>query len=146
MTSINIELERIKKSFFIQRLKDEIEEIDNMDEDELDENTKAKYELIMRVHTDLTQTQKNLSTLLEDAYNNVYTKKWNKLPNYHKVQKIKEYLNEKYKSEPESKKKEIEQKLISLVQEGKLNSCRLVDYDTINKKINKVTLTKTEIY
>lgn len=145
MSTINVELERVKKILFIQRIKDEIDDIDEMKNDgEIDEDITNRYDIISKIYYNLTQTQKNLSTLLEDAYNNVYMKKWNRLPNYHKIQKIKEYLNEKYKND--DKKTDIEKKLIDLVQDGKLNTCKIVDYDSENKKINKITLSKKEIY
>lgn len=135
MNSINIEIERIKKKFFIRRLLNEMNDIDE---------TTQRYDYIKKIHDELTETTNNLGTILEEASNNVYTKKWNRMPNYHKIQKIREYMDDKYKNNP--KRDTIEGKLIELVNDGKLNSCKFVNYDNEEFKILKITLSKTEIY
>lgn len=135
MNSINIEIERTKKKFFIQRLQ---REIDDLEEDD------PRRDYLNTIHIELTGKHNDLGTLLDDASLNVYTKKWNKLPNYHKVQKVKEYMDEKYKNDP--KRAEIEKLLNTRIKEGKLNSCKFVDYDSTKLKIIKITLSKSEIY
>jgi hypothetical protein len=135
MNSINIEIERIKKKFFIQRLQNELDVLDESD---------PKYDYIKKIHNELTQVSNNLGTLLDEASNNVYTKKWNRMPNYHKMQKIREYLDETHKDDP--KRDDIEKMLMERIKDGKLNSCKFVDYNTSTFKIAKITLSKTEIY
>ena len=135
MNSINIEIERIKKKFFIQRLENELKDLDESD---------PRHEYIKKIYDELTNTNNDLGKILDDASNNVYTKKWNRLPNYHKLQKIKEYLDETYKNNP--KRNDIEKLLTDRIKDGKLNSCKFVDYDSVAFKINKITLSKTEIY
>ena len=135
MNSINIEIERIKKKFFIQRLENELEDIDEKD---------PRYEYINKIHNDLTSTANDLGKMLDEASNNVYTKKWNRMPIYHKIQKIREYLNETRKDDP--KRDDIEKLLMEYIKDGKINSCRIVDYDTTTFKIKKIMLSKSEVY
>lgn len=135
MNSINIEIERIKKKFFIQRLQNELDVL---------EESNPKYDYIKKIYSELTQVSNNLGTLLDEASNNVYTKKWNRMPNYHKMQKIREYLDETHKDDP--KRDEIEKMLMERIKDGKLNSCKFVEYDTTTFKIAKITLSKTEVY
>ena len=135
MNSINIEIERTKKKFFVQRLQREMDDLEDDD---------PRKEYLNKIYVELTGKHNDLGTLLDDASLNVYTKKWNKLPNYHKVQKVKEYMDEKYKNDP--KRSEIEKLLNTRIKEGKLNSCKFVDYDSIKLKIIKITLSKSEIY
>ena len=139
MNSMNIEIERIKKKFFIQRILNEINDI---------KETNDKYETDpvyverMDIYKKITQENtESLNQILTTASENVYAKKWNKLPDYHKIQKIKEYINVKYEDEPE-KKEEIEELLIEKVKSGDLNSCKFVDYDNTTYKINKITIAK----
>jgi DNA repair ATPase RecN len=135
MNSINIEIERIKKKFFIQRLKSELEELNEND---------PRYDYISKIYNELTSSSNDLNKMLDEASNNVYTKKWNRMPNYHKMQKIREYLDETRKYDP--KRNEIEKLLMERIKDGKLNSCKFVDYDSTTFKIKKITLSKTEIY
>lgn len=135
MNSINIEIERSKRKFFIQRLENELADLDN---------TTPRYEYVNGIYNSLTKTSNDLGKMLDEVSNNVYTKKWNRMPNYHKLQKIREYLDEKYKNNP--KRVDIEKTLFGYVNDGKLNSCKFVDYDTTTFKINKITISKTETY
>lgn len=135
MNSINIEVERIKKKFFIRRLQSELETLDE---------TNPKYDYIKKIYNELTHVTNNLGTLLDEASNNVFSKKWNRMPNYHKMQKIREYLDETHKDDP--KRDEIEKMLMEKIKDGKLNSCKFVDYDTTTFKIKKITLSKAETY
>jgi hypothetical protein len=135
MNSINIELERAKKKFFIQRLQYELDDLDPEDQ---------RYEIIKKIYDELTAKTQDLDSLFDAANNNVYSKKWNRLPQYHKIQKIKEYLNSKYENIEERIK--IETILNNKLKDGKLNSCKIVDYDTETFVIKKITFTKNEVY
>ena len=136
MNSINIELERTKKKFFIRRLQNELDDTDKSSE---------RYKYLKSIHTSLTATKENeLNMLLEQAKNAEYSRKWNRLPQYHKCQKIREYVARVYDSKPE--KYEIEKKLLQYVYDDTLNSCKQVDYDTEKQSIRKIKLSKTETY
>ncbi len=134
MNSINIEIERIKKKLFIERLHNELSAItENSD----------RYKYLNRILTDLTKTN-DLNTFLSKASDDVFAKKWNKLPNYHKIQKINEYVDSICDNEYEGKW--LKDKLSALVNAGKLNTCKLVVYDDVRRCITKIMLSKTEIY
>lgn len=92
----------------------------------------------------MTQNNNSLDTAVTNASATICTKKWNRLPDYYKILKIKEYMEEKYNSEP--KRKEIEAMLIKRINDGELNTCKIVTYDTDECKIKKIMLSKKEIY
>lgn len=135
MNSINIEIERVKKSFFIQRLTNELETL---------EKDTPKHQMISKIHTEITQNTNKLDDTMGKVEASIYTKKWVRLPEYYKIKKITEYMNEKHKDNPE--RKTIEDKLIQLVKDGKLNSCKFVKYDTEKCQIEKIILSKSETY
>lgn len=135
MNSINIEIERGKKRFFIRRLENELSTLDE---------SNARYTYLHKIHAELMKAPVGLDKMLEQASAQVYTKKWNRMPNYHKIQKIKEYLDEKYGNSPN--RIGIERLLIDKLTNGLLNSCKNVEYDTNISKISKIKLSKTEIY
>lgn len=137
MNSVNIEIERTKKRLFIQRLENELNDEDADKDDEHYKKIKQIYEKLTSKTTNL-----NLDQLLTKAGDDVYNKKWNRLPDYHKLQKIKEYLDEKYKNTTE--RKEIEETLKKRIADGTLNSVKFVDYDNVECKIKKITLSKKD--
>lgn len=135
MNSVNIEIENIKKKFFIERLRRELDTLDCKCD-------RGVY--IGKIYNDLTKTRDDMGSIFADAINDVYAKKWNRLPNYHKIQKIREYLNVKYPDEKQ--RNEIDNKLTEMINNGTLNSCKFVDYDSTTHKINKINVSKTEKY
>jgi len=135
MNSINIEIERIKKKFFIQRLQNEIMTL---------EQTNPRYTYLKNIYDELMNSKKGLESMFDETSNDVYTKKWNRIPNYHKIQKLKEYLTNKYPSEVERNK--IELLLLKKINDGTLNSCKYVLYDTKTFQITKIMLSKNEVY
>lgn len=135
MNSINIEIERTKMKLFKERVQNEMDTLKH------DDPRYTKLDDIMKI---ITTHDSNLDDVLATALHDVYGKKWNRLPNYHKIQKIKEFLEEKYHSDIE-KKNTLEKRLINLVDDGKLSSCKSVEYDNENMKINKIIISKTEI-
>lgn len=138
MTSLNIEVEKFKKKFFIERLNNEINNI---------EPTSDRYNELKKILDQLTHTDvslNSLNSLLDSASNDMYKKKWNKLSNYHRTQKIKEYLNDEY--EQSNELTELEKKLLGYVTNGKLSSCKNVIYNADICKIEKIIIDKNEQY
>lgn len=139
MNSINIEIERIKKKLFIDRVKNELDSLGDGHTDI------ERYTYIRKVYAELTRTDEcNLETFVDNMTSNVYTKKWNRIPIYHQIQKIREYVSEKYDSN--DKRNEIETKLVKMANDGMLKSCKNVTYDNITFKIKKIMVSKNEIY
>lgn len=130
---MNIELEHIRKVFFIQRVKNELESIDQ---------SCARYDFLKNIYDQLTSVDVTLGEVLTKASANVYSKKWNRLPEYHRKQKIHEYVIEKYKNNS----KEIEDKLLNYLNVGLLDKCKHVKYNNIEMKIEKITISKDEVY
>jgi hypothetical protein len=133
MNSINIEVERAKKRFFVQRLQNEMTTLDK---------TTLRYKQLKDIYDKLTEEGTNLENVLMMASELAYAKKWTRITQYHKIQKIKEYVKEKIVDETERNKKEAE--LLSMVLNGKLNSSKNVIYDDKECKITKIILSKTE--
>jgi hypothetical protein len=135
MISTNTEIERSKKRFFIQRIHKEL--------DTLEEGT-SRYDFLNHILTNMNIINNDLDTVITKDKCDVCTKKWNKIPDYYKKQKIMEYMNEKYETDP--KRKDIETMLIQKVESGELNTCKIVTYNTEEMKITKIMLSKKEIY
>ena len=76
--------------------------------------------------------------MLDSANDNVYTKKWNRLPIYHRLQKLRQYMDEKYKDN--EKRQDIESKLTKMINDGELKSCKQIQYDSEICKIIKIVL------
>ncbi len=69
----------------------------------------------------------------DEINNYVYRKTWNRLPNFHKVVKIKEYIKELVNDE--KTQNEIVKLLSKYVEEKKINTKKFVDYDSKDCKI-----------
>lgn len=129
MASINIELERIKKHLFVQRLQNEMSDI---------EKDSARYKLLAGIYDTLMLKENTLETALAAANDLAYTHKWARLSPYHREQKIKEYIKEKNILERE-------EEIMQLFKDGKLNPSKTVIYDEKQCKITKIILSKSDI-
>lgn len=135
MTSTIYDVEKTRLEMFVDRINREIKDIDKDSE---------RYKYLMNVLEGLPRdNSENLTTVLEKVSSSVYGKEWRKLPEFHKIQKIKQYLSEKYGDEDYT---EIEKKIIKLVSEKKLGTAKCVEYDTKTMSIKKIIVSKEEIY
>ncbi len=80
------------------------------------------------------QTQKDNIFKEFDKY--TYKKQWNRLLSFHKIQKIKEYMDANI--ENEKMRTEIIETMTNLVSEGKINTKKYVIYDRSAEKIISV--------
>jgi DNA-binding ferritin-like protein len=99
----------------------------------------------LKIKKDYKEKNKTLNDELDELTRMVYKKPWNRLPEYHKVSKIKEYV----KRLTDNKKviKELEIKLTIMVEDKKLNTKKHVEYDhkeCIIKKINILEFNKED--
>lgn len=147
MNSINIELERTKKILFIERLHNEIEFLEEKYDIEPDSKTSGipRYDFLMNIYKELMDDKKTSLDGMFDAMNDgMYKKKWNRLPTFHKLRKIKEYLDSR--DYDEIKKKEIYNEIKKKIEAGEMNTCKSVIYDTVECKIMKIIVSKGTIY
>jgi len=89
----------------------------------------------------LSDDEENLDNILTKSGDSMFLKKWNRMSDYHKLQKIKEFVQEKHNSD-----KNIEEKLIKYLNDGLLKSCKQVQYDNIKQHITKIIISKNETY
>lgn len=134
MCSVNVEIEKIKKQLFIERIQNEMED--------LSEDT-TRYTFLSSILKNIPNDDNILEKTLESVYHNTFKKTWSKLPSYHKFQKVKEYLDSKKLSQLERKK--LEDKIILKINDKTLNTCKYVTYDTNTCKITKIILDKVII-
>lgn len=130
---MNTEVERIKKMFFLQRIKNELDTLKDSD---------PRYDYLKNINDQIMATNTKLDDFLIKASNGVYTRDWYRLPDYHKKQKIHEYIFNKYDKDPTT----IENKLLDYLKEGKLDKCKQVTYNTKTMKIEKIVISRTETY
>lgn len=133
MNSINVEIERARKKFFIQRLQCELNTMDK---------SNPRYAQLNEIYKTLTKETDELAMTLTIATDKAYAKKWSRLSRFHKISKITEYLTSKFPDEEVRKEKET--KILELLEEGKLNSSKSVEYDDVNCQINKIIISSKE--
>lgn len=86
------------------------------------------------------QEQEDTKDRFSDVEQLMYQKKWRQLNNVHKVIKIREYL--KILIEDTNNRKTVEKVLVSMVENRKLNSDKIVIYDTVRGKVEDITILK----
>jgi len=98
MHSIHKEIEIVKRDLFTKRLKNELDTIDvNSDRHAY---LKVIYDKILTDNDD-----RNLDHVLEQSSDSMFLKKWNRMSDFHKLKKIEEFVQEKYKSDGKIKEK-----------------------------------------
>lgn len=121
MSNIHYEIDAAKKNLYIKRINNEMNDIDKNSE---------RYKELSNIVTILTTPKvDSLNETITLININCVQKKWNYLHNFHKIIKIKEYIKNKYQNYDESFQKRIEEILVTAVEEGNLNSVKLVTYD-----------------
>jgi len=86
------------------------------------------------------KTNKTLQDDLDEMNNIIFKMAWNRLPVYHKIVKIEEYIKELI---PNAKlQKEVTEKLVDLVNKKKLNTKKYVNYNSLDCKIIDINILK----
>jgi hypothetical protein len=129
---MNSEIDNSKKNLFVERLQHEMNDV---------EKTTERYEYLKEINDKIFTENKKLDDILVEANNSVYLKKWNRLPIFHKIHKIQEYIDEKYDGD-----KKLKEKLVQMIKDDKLNSCKSIKYDSVTQKITKIIVSKSETY
>lgn len=135
--NISNELDNLAKSYKLYRFKTELQEIADTD----DTN---RITLLTKAIDDTTGTnkQKENKNKIQDAFEQidkmVYMKPWNKLPDFHKKIKLKEFINENYKSDYTK----LETLLFDAIEQNLINKNIFVIYDNISCKITSIPVLK----
>jgi hypothetical protein len=128
MGSVNVEIERTKTKFFIDRIKRELTTLNEGDQ---------QHMFLSSILQNLPVETNELSKVLETAYENAFKKPWNKLQHYHKLQKLREYLNGKKLTVQERNK--IETKVLKKI-EDKESASKYITYDSENCVITRLLI------
>lgn len=132
MKSMNKELDIAKKNLFVKRIQCELDDVNE---------TTERYTYLKDIYDKVFMNSKKLDDVLLVANNSMFMKKWNRLPTFHKIQKVKEYIDEKHDGN-----EKLKTKLIQMVNDEKLSSCKFVKYDNNEQKITKIIISKNETY
>lgn len=84
----------------------------------------------------VVSSEDNKKQLIDEMEKHIYKKQWNKLTPFHKIVKIKEYMNEHYKDL--SMCADITEELVNYIDDGKINTKKFVVYNPNEEKILKL--------
>jgi hypothetical protein len=130
MSSIHNEIDHAKKILLITRINNEMNNLDKTDK---------KYKLFTNILASLTNVKiSSLNETIEKINVNMYQKSWNKLHNFHKIIKIKEFIRKNFNDKNIEFQQNLECKLCDAVKAGQLNSAKLVTYDKSKSEIIKI--------
>ena len=139
--STSNELDDIAKSLKLYRFKSELIESMETDSKNDTKNTQLK-KTINELEGKMTIKNKTkIQDVFGDIDKQVYAKPWKKLPDFHKIVKIKEYVTEKYKDE---KKLQVETLLLEAIEKKELNNDLYVTYDQSIQKITDIPVMKLD--
>jgi hypothetical protein len=143
---ISFEIENIRINNFNRKIKNELDYLKNKDNlniisNSSDQNIAERIELLEKIllesiempnkkEESLKQKKDNLFTEI-DKY--TYKKQWNKLPSFHKIVKLKEFVKQIY-GEGDFQD-ELCEELSLYANEGKINTKKYVIYDPNLEKI-----------
>lgn len=133
MSSVNVEIEKTKTKFFINRIKRELATLNEDDK---------QHEFLTSILQNLPIEDNELSKVLETVYINSFKKPWGKLQMYHKLQKIREFLDSKKLTSVERKK--IEDKITKKM-DDKETAAKYITYDPEERTITKLVIDGKEI-
>lgn len=133
MSSINVNVEDTKKKFFVERIKNELEDL-NLDN--------PRYVFLSTILENIPQNDNTLEKTLKEVYDNTYKKTWAKLPLFHKIHKIDEYI-ETLKMSSAEKKKIREQIIAKIGDHSKLSGGTIIPPEAISPKGNIASLSVT---
>lgn len=123
MSAIFNEIDGARKILYLKRINEELADLDK---------TSERYKMLTEIVTSYSTPKTSiLNETLEKININAFQKNWNQLHNFHKLVKIKEYIKEKYNTIDQTIQKKIENLLAAAVEDGTLNSVKLVTYDKL---------------
>ena len=136
-------IDKIRDSLNKQRFIDELEFLKTNDNPE-----KQRIQMLDKiangpVHKELTNKSTDIKNYFNDIDKHIYTKPWSKLPVFHKVEKMKEYINETVEKNYEHKEKLIKE-LTDLLMGKKFTAKKYIDYDQEKCKIVSFSALKFE--
>lgn len=144
-TTVSSEIDKIKKDLLRARFENEINFLINEDEDKNEERIKQLKEVITIVTKDKlikVSSVKTMQDTFKDIEKYVYMQPWNKLQNFHKITKIKEFVKKTYNDENVAKK--IEKLLVDAVEEKLLNTAKTVIYNQKEGQIESIPVLKQD--
>ncbi len=115
-------LERIKHLELI------IENLHTIDNDQKEEVKEKDKEIQW-------EDRNGLNNMLNEVEKYMYKKEWPKLPITHKITKVKEYIEEKYKDKDKNIRRKLIKDLGKYITDNKLKTAKYVIYDLKEEKI-----------
>lgn len=136
-----VQIENLKINNFTNKLKDELNYLkDENNSATLFTNLQNRYDRIKLLETLLeipieqqTTVEQQREAMTKEMSQYVYRKQWNKLHEFHKIVKIKEYVKEHVKEQ--KMQAEITEKLVAHISNGMINTKKYVVYDPNTEKI-----------
>lgn len=136
-----IQLENIKITNFTNKLKNELNYLrDDNNQTSMIANLENRYDRIKLLETLLevpvehrTTVEKMRENMTKEMSQYVFRKNWNKLHEFHKIVKIKEFIKDHVNDE--QMQNEICNKLIEHIKKGMINTNKYVVYDPNSEKI-----------
>lgn len=133
MGSVNVEIEKTKTKFFIDRIKRERATLNECDQ---------QHVFLSSILQNLPVETDELSKVLEAAYENAFKKPWGKMQQYHKLQKLRDFLSSKKLTVQERTK--IENKVLKKI-EDKETASKYITYDSDKCAITRLLIDDKEI-
>lgn len=130
--SISNELDNLSKSFKLYRLRTELNFYQQMEKD----TNLDRINILLNIINELegNKIKDKIHNFFDNIDKLVYKKPWKRLPEFHKIIKIKEYLDEKYKTN--DKRNIIEELLINTIKTKDTTKGNYIIYD---ENICKIT-------
>jgi hypothetical protein len=139
MSLIFDEIEKIRIDLFKIEYLNELEDLE-FDKTKNTDRIDLINKIINENYTDkVKKTNNSLNNMFDEIEHSMYNKPWIKLQNYHKIIKLKEYIDKTF---DKSQKKNIEKICIDSVNLGNLNKNNKVDYNVNEQKIISITALK----
>ena len=85
--------------------------------------------------TSIPKKENKMDKLFDEIDKRAFNKPWNKLTSYHKLIKLKDYIQESFDA---NKAQELIKTVTLQLEEGKLSSCKDVIYDQSTEKIKNI--------
>lgn len=129
MESVYSDIESLIKSNMVFRFGLELSKTSDSDRKQTINNILTRLE---NKNTEISVKEKR-EKMFEDIDKKVYRQKWLKLQNFHKENKINEYIEEKYKDH--QNKNQLRDLLLEYLNENKFKTEKYIKYDSIATKI-----------
>ena len=136
MSDIGNNIRNLRQNLFIERFKNELTEMQNEDMDAIIIDSRAdKLKAIIDQYIPRKKADE-LSTYIDTITSNVYNKQWSRMSLFHQSHKLKEYVDSI--EEDDNTAKQVYNILLEYLNDGKLKSSKVVDYDTKNMMIKNI--------